>query len=193
MSTLQLQAEERHILGKQSKQLRKQGKLPAVIYGNNFEARPLSVDVKSVTKVIEQAGKTSIVTLCIQSANKTTQEEPVLLWDIKRDPVHNTLQHIDFFRVNAKEKVKVRIPLVFTGISKGVKLGGKLEIYREYMDIVAYPQDLISEIVVDITDVGTNETIHIEDICVPSTITKIYDSNIAILSVILNTASENKS
>ena len=60
------------------------------------------------------------------------------------------------------------------------------------MDIIAYPQDLISEIAVDITDVGPNETIHIQDIEVPPTITKVYDSNIAILSVILNTASEEQ-
>ncbi|MDE7469100.1 MAG: hypothetical protein K2M30_02310, partial [Desulfovibrionaceae bacterium] len=60
----------------------------------------------------------------------------------------------------------------------------------EYMDIIAYPQDLISEITVDITEIGANETIRIEDIVVPSTITKVYDSNIAVLSVILNTASD---
>lgn len=190
MSTLQLQAEERRLLGKQSKKLRKEGKLPAVIYGNKFNALSLSVDMKSATKIIEQAGKTSIVDLIIQSEGNKTQQEPVLLWSVQRDPVHNTIEHIDFFRVNTKEKVKVRIPLVFTGISKGVKLGGKLEIYREYMDIIAYPQDLISEITVDITEIGANETIRIEDIVVPSTITKVYDSNIAVLSVILNTASD---
>ena len=191
MSLLQLEAQERHILGKQSKQLRKEGKLPAVIYGNNFTTLSLTVDMKSAIKAIEKAGRTSIINL-VMHLSETKQEEPVLLWNVKRNPVDNSIEHIDFYKVNKEEKVKIRIPLVFIGISKGVKLGGKLEIYREYMDIIAYPQDLISEIAVDITDVGPNETIHIQDIEVPPTITKVYDSNIAILSVILNTASEEQ-
>lgn len=189
---LQLQAEERSVLGKQSKRLLHQGKVPAVIYGNKFCSIPLTLDSKAVAKAVEREGHTSIIEVLITSADNTTKKENVLLWNVKRDPVDNVIRHIDLYRVNEKEKVNVRIPLVFTGIAKGMRLGGKLEIYREYMDIIAYPQDLISEIVVDITELGANETIRIEDIHVPSNITKIYDSNIAVLSIVLNTASEDK-
>lgn len=193
MSIIQLEAQERAILGKGCKKLHKEGKLPAVIYGKNYKNLSISLDSKATIKAIENVGKTSIVDVIITTTDNQQKKESVLFWNVKRNPVKNTIEHVDLYRISEKEKVKVRIPLVISGTSKGVKLGGKLEVYREYIDIMAYPKDLIKEVVVDITDLGANETIYLNDIVVPSTISKLYTTNIAVLSITLNTASEEPS
>lgn len=76
------------------------------------------------------------------------------------------------------------MPLVITGTSKGVKLGGRLEVYREQVTILAKPLALPSQIVIDITNLDINQGVQVADLTLPEGVSAYYDTNFAILSIL---------
>ncbi len=161
-----LKAKKRKILGKKNKQLRKQGYIPAVIYGHQFEALPLQVDAKEFAEVLKKAGESTLIRLEIGEG----KSHPVLIHDLTRDPVTDEILHIDFYRIKAGEEITAEIPLVFEGVSPAVKdLGGVLLTNIKSVKITALPKDLPKDIKVDVSLLKTFEDhIKISDLAVPT-------------------------
>lgn len=159
-----LKATIREKIGRQTKTLRKQGVLPAVLYGEGLESTPIEVEEKDFNEVYAKAGESSLVSLALGS-----KKYDVLIHEISRDPLSGGFLHIDFYHPSTKKKVEAEIPLVFEGVAPAVgDLGGILVKELQAINVKGLAHNLPREIVVDIGTLQTFEDrIRVKDLKVP--------------------------
>ena len=116
-----LKVEKRTVLGKKVKKLRKEGKIPANIYGKDIKSQAVEVDHKEFEKVFKAAGETGLVDIHLGS-----DVIPVLIHNLQSD-YHNNILHADFFKVNLKEKIKTEVPIEFVGMPNSFGESGEPE------------------------------------------------------------------
>lgn len=138
--------------------LRKEGKIPAVIYGHN---QPVHISV-SATEFDSKFHIISENTLI--SINVDGKNYEVLVKDSQENMILSQITHIDFFEVERGKVLKTRIPVILTGTSVGVKEGGLLEQHLHEIDIECLPKDIPAKIELDITELQLGESIHISDL-----------------------------
>src|SRR3989344_8744 len=105
-----LNASPRTLAGKQSKTLKKSGKLPAVLYGHEVESQKLEINEKEFYKLFKQAGESTIFSLNVDS-----KTYPVLIQDVQNPFLNDRPIHVDFYAVNMKEKLTATIPIHLLG------------------------------------------------------------------------------
>ena len=162
-------ATSRVATGHKVKQLRREGLLPAVIYGNIKESRSLSLDAHSFTKLYMEAGSSTLINLSIDA------EKPlkVLVHDVAIHPTRNELTHVDFYAVNLKEKLTTEVPLNFIGTAPAVDVdGGIFVVVKDELEIECLPDILPQSIDVDISGLVTfDDSIRVKDIVLPTGVT----------------------
>lgn len=166
MQRIPLKAEERTILGKKVKVLRKEGLIPAHVFGKNLDTEHVSVKALDFKKVYEAAGETGLVDLKIGEE----KIRPVLIRDIQLDPLKDTLLHIDFYQVNLKEKVSVPVPVVIVGEEPELVHNGEAVVIQPLseVEVEALPTELPENIEVDITKLkAINDAILVSELKVP--------------------------
>jgi large subunit ribosomal protein L25 len=149
-----------------NRRLRAEGIIPAVFYISGGESIPVQVAEASLKKIFETMGRTTVFNVEVEDGGKKIAA-PALIWDIEYHPTKNRFQHVDLFGVDLKKKIKIRIPLEFTGTAKGTKLGGVLETFVEFVDLIGKPLDIPNKIMVDISDLGLGETLRVANIVLP--------------------------
>jgi large subunit ribosomal protein L25 len=153
MDQINLTATIRKVLGKNNSILRKNGKLPAVLYGYKTETQNLELNEREFAKALKQAGENTIVNL-----NVDGKVVPVLIHDVQNHFLRDHPIHVDFYAVNMTEKIKVNIPIEFTGEAQAVKaLGGTLLKNLTEIEVECLPGDLPHSIEVDISALNTFE------------------------------------
>lgn len=165
MLELQISAKIRDKFGKQIKSLKKNGIIPAVLYGHGSKATALSLDLKEFAKIYKQAGESTIINLNIEKDGKA-ELKPVLIHEVDFDPVSDELRHADFYVVRMDEKITAKIPLVFIGESDAIKvLNGILIKNLHEIEVEALPKDLPHQIEIDISVINTfSDHIYIKDL-----------------------------
>ncbi len=150
-----------------SRRLRRDGKVPAVLYGGHKDARMIEVDHKdTLMNLKHEAFHSSILDMDIDG-----EKEKVLLRDVQMHPWKSQILHIDFQRVSAKEKIHMKVPLHFINeeIAPGVKLGGGLINHiATDIEITCLPADLPEYIEVDLGSLELGQSIHMSQIKFPS-------------------------
>ncbi len=166
---ISLQAKTRNIFGKKTKAIKNQGLIPAVVYGPGVKNASVEVEEKEFVKVFRKAGESSLVELSIEGEK---EKRPVLVHEIQRDPLSDSIIHIDFFQASLKEEVEVAIPLVFEGVAPAEKeLGGTLNKNMLEIEVKALPQNLPHEIKVNIDSLKTFEDhILVKDLQIPANV-----------------------
>lgn len=166
-----LSVEKRKILGKQVKKLRRDGFLPANVYGKDIKSEAVQVSYKDFDQVFEEAGETGLIDLAVDG--KTV---PVLIHNVQTDFRNNVL-HADFFQVNLKEKVKSTVPLEFIGEPKAeLDKVGLLETPVSEVEVEALPEELPENIEVNVEHLANiDEQITIADLKVPEGVTVLSD------------------
>lgn len=161
---ISLLVQTRKDFGKKTKVMKKQGKIPAVIYGPKIKNLSVEVDEKEFKKVFSKAGESSLIELLIDKDKK-----PVLVHEIQKDPVSDKIIHIDFLQPALDEEVEVKIPLIFEGTALAEKdLGGTLVKNILEIEVKALPQNLPHEIKVMVDNLKTFEDhIMVKDLTLP--------------------------
>lgn len=182
---LTLAAQKREATGKGvARRLRASGQVPAVFYNIKGESTPIQVSERDLLKVYGQVKRTAIFNIEISDGdNKTTS--PALIWDVDYYPAKNKIQHVDVFGVDLNKEIKIRVPLEFTGVAKGTKVGGKLEVYRELVTLIGKPLVLPQKVAVEISNLAINDMIRVADLQLPEGVRADYDNNFAIVAVTL--------
>lgn len=174
MNTLIVRASPRTLVGKKVQQLRNNGQLPVVLYGQGVPTQSLTVDARSFAKIVKQAGTSTLVDVVVgdQPAAK------ILIHEEQYNPRTGDLVHADLLQVKMNEKLQTEVELVFVGESLAVSdLGGNLVTTKSAVEVEAYPQDLIPSIEVDISVLKTfDDKITVADLQVPSTISILDDA-----------------
>lgn len=152
---LTLCAKTRKDLSKKTKTLRKEGVLPAVLYGPKIKNQPLELDSKEFEKIYQEAGESTLITLEVRGGK---EKYLVLIHDVQQDPLTGKPIHIDFYQPSLEEKIQAKIPIVLEGASLAVKeLGGTLIKNISEIGVKALPQNLPKEIKVNIDNLKTFE------------------------------------
>ena len=141
----------------------------------------MAVEEKEFKKVLKTAGESSLVELLVDGVKK-----PVLIHEIQKDPVSDKIIHIDFYQADLKEEVEVAIPLVFEGEAPAEKdLGGTLNKNMLEIEVKALPQNLPSQIVVNIDSLKTFEDhILVSDLAMPANVVVLKKPDEIVASVL---------
>jgi large subunit ribosomal protein L25 len=182
MSRPTLSAKPRDIRGKAVARLRKEGSLPAVVYGAGVESHNVTLDTHEFENLRRHAGRHAVIDLSIEGDGKV---QPVLLQSIQEHPVNRRPLHVDLLVVDLSLERTSDVPLVFVGTSEAVaKQGGVMLHLRDAVLVRAKPDDLPSGIELDITPlVDFDAVLHASDLVMPAGVTLVTDLDEALARV----------
>ncbi len=176
-----LNAKARTLVGRKTRQLRADGQVPAVVYGAGTASTPISIDRNEFIKIYRRAGESTVLSLKIDEKTGL----PVLIQDYQKDPIMNTISHVDFRCIDMNKEIEATVDLVFVNEAPAVKaLGGTLVLSREYVNIRCLPTKLVRNIQVDLSKLVTfDDSIRIENLDVPEGIVVNDEPRLSIVSV----------
>jgi large subunit ribosomal protein L25 len=181
---LKLTVNERTATGKgPNRRLRMQGIVPGIYYDQHGANIMVQVAEVPLRKVYEKVGGAQVFHLIIDRGGKA-ETLPALIWRLKHDPVRPVLTHVDFFGVDLDKDIKVNVNVTTVGTAKGLKLGGKLEMFRDHIEVICKPLDIPEHIEIDITEMDVNDHVYVEEIQLPEGVSAVFDENFAVLGVV---------
>jgi len=167
-----LEAQKREVIGKKVKALRREGMLPAVIYGSGIDPQPITLDTKAVMQTLKIVGANTLITIKLGK-----KEHLTLVRDIQREVIMRNLLHIDFQAVSLEEKISTSLPLKFVGDAPVLtEFDSIISTALDELQIEAKAKDLPDSIVVDISvlmEIGDN--ILVKDLVIPGEVTVLDD------------------
>jgi large subunit ribosomal protein L25 len=143
----------------------------------------LTVNIKEFEQILKKGNIGSIIlNLVIQNGKKITK--PAMIKELQSHPVSGDFLHIDFYEIDMQRKINVMIPIVTKGISKGVELGGLLQIIRREIEVLCMPGDIPEAIELDITDLDVGDSVHVEEIPLGDNVEISSDVNFTVLTIV---------
>jgi large subunit ribosomal protein L25 len=172
MEKVVLNAERRDVVGKQVKAMRREGKLPAVIYGRRTEPINISLDAHSASLTLGRLTSSSLVTIALDG-----QEYPALVREKQRDYIKNRLLHVDFLAVSLTENIRASVSVNFVGVSLAVKdYNAVLVTNLQSLEVECLPTDLPERIDVDISVLARpGDGIRVRDVAVSDKVRLLDD------------------
>jgi large subunit ribosomal protein L25 len=167
MADVHLAVDPRDVTGKKVKSLRRQGIIPAHLYGRGTESLSLQAQAASIATLLRTAERNTIIDLRI---NGEGEARPVMLRGVQRNPVTDELLHIDFFQISLTDTLKADVPLVLRGEPPAVQVyGGVLLQTLEHVTVEALPADIPGHIDVDVSGLEQLESsIFVRDLTIPA-------------------------
>lgn len=172
-----------------NRRLREQQLVPGVYYGAQGENIAIQIPALPLSKLFGEVGRTTVFDLEIEENGKKSVK-PSLVWQVQFHPYKKAFTHIDFYGVDLDKDVKLIVPIEFTGVARGTKLGGKLETYREKVSLKGKPLSIPSKIVLDVTSLDLGKSITVKDLGLPEGVSPVTEGHAVIVSVISREAAE---
>lgn len=162
MELFELKTNIREARGKNAARvLRSEGRVPAVVYGDNTEAIAVDVLVSDVQEAIKQSETVQVVVnLVVGDAEPTV----AIIKDIQVDPTRGDYRHVDFQVVALDKKIKAIAPVEAVGKAAGLEQGGILQVIRRELEVLCLPLDIPTAIKVDVTALKIGKSIHVDEI-----------------------------
>lgn len=162
MARQQLNAEPREDKGKSgTHKLRREGWVPAILYGGGGEPRNLRVAAKEMDSLFRSLESEH----ALIGLNVGSEKHSVLIREVQHHPTRGDVLHVDFHRISETEKIRVQVPVHLTGVPIGVKdHGGILEHFLREVNVECLPKDLPDHLEIDISHLNLLDTIHVSDI-----------------------------
>lgn len=159
--------------------VRKDRKIPAVIYGPEMEPVSVTVEANPFAKVLTEAGESTLVEIDLAGTKHN-----VLIKDMQTDPRTGAFTHIDFYAVSMKKELETEVSLNFTGESEAVKAGGTLVKIKDALNVRCLPKDLVRSIEVPLAALKSyDDVITVGDIVLPAGLTALDDAEEAVAKV----------
>jgi len=165
-----------------SRRLRAEGKIPAVVYGHGMDPISVSVDRRELRQALSgAAGMNTILDLSVDGA-----VYPTLIRDVQRHPVKRSVQHIDFIQVNLNEEIVVSVPIHLEGEAKEVSANsGLVDLTMQELEVRTTPRSIPDGITIDITDMTMDTVIRIADLPLPAGVTAEGDPEAPVVTVLV--------
>jgi len=165
-----------------SRRLRAEGKIPAIVYGHGMEPLSVSVDRRELRQALSgAAGMNTILDLSVDGA-----VYPTLIKDVQRHPVKRSVQHIDFIQVNLNEEIVVSVPIHLEGEAKEVSANnGLVDLTMQELEVRTTPRSIPDGITIDITDMTMDTVIRIADLPLPAGVTAEGDPEAPVVTVLV--------
>jgi len=181
MEKIVLNASRREVVGKKVKILRREGKLPAVLFGHGIESTPILLDQTETTKILASVGSSTLITMNLEGKDHT-----VLVRERQRDILLRTLLHVDFQAVSMTETVRAQVPIHIGDeeVPAVASYGAIINTGLDVLEIECLPQDLPDRITVDISGLmEIGDSILVSDIPLPEGILVLDDPEALIVVV----------
>ncbi len=183
-----IEAEKREGRGKNnSRRARRDGRIPAVLYGGGTDTMPLLVDPKAVEAVLHSgSGENTLFTMKVASEGEL--QGKFMIKDHQVDPVSDRLLHADFLRIALDKTIRVEVAIRTVGVARGVKLqGGILEHPMREVEVECLPQDIPEHIEVDITELDLGKSYRVSDLKVAPAVKILTDPTMPVIAVVAPT------
>jgi large subunit ribosomal protein L25 len=184
-----LEAERRDSFGRgHAGRLRRQGRIPAVVYGGGGEAQSVTVDPKALLRILHsESGANTIITVKIAGGDGSR----VLVKDYQLDPVRHELLHADFYRIAMDKTLRVSVPIQLVGEAKAAKAAGGIVdfAHREIM-VECLPSDIPEHITIDISNMMLHDSVRVRDLDTGGKWTPVTDGDVMIVHVVAPRAAD---
>ncbi len=183
MADIILEVLSRDAKKEKNRNLRKNGNVPAVIYGHSKETKTIKFSKIDFSKKI-QANLASNLFIDLQIDGEKKPSKTVFIKEIQKDCISREIEHIDFIEINPNEKIHISVPVVLKGDSVGVTAGGGfLEFSLRSIEVECLPKDTPKIISIDISDLAMGHSIHVKDLNLGENIRILTSSDSSIASV----------
>jgi large subunit ribosomal protein L25 len=184
LEQIELKATVRKNTGKgPARVLRRDGRMPAVLYGPDQVAIHLSINVKELEKISKEYNLSQVpLNLVIEDAKSVTKK--VMVKELQTHPVSMSYLHVDLYEIAMDRKIKVNVPVVAKGKSKGVELGGILQIVRRELEVLCLPTEIPETIEIDVTDLDVGDSVHVDEIPLEGEIEIPAAMNFTVLTIL---------
>lgn len=182
MNKFSIKAEKRTVLGSKVKQLRRQGILPANVFGKTIPSQAIQVNLVEFNRIYKQAGETGLVWVSIEGEDK---ERPTLVTGVTNNPVSGNKVHVDFHQVNLKEKVTSHVPVEIVGEAQLIKDGlAVLDTHLDEIEVEALPTDIPENITFDISSLKEiGDHLKVSSVSLPAGVTLVTDPETVVVSL----------
>ncbi len=185
MEQIDLKAQVRKTTGNgPARALRREGRIPAVLYGPKTDSMLLSIDLKEFEQIVKKANIGSVL-LNLQIQNDKTLTRPAMIKELQTHPPTGAFLHVDFYEIDMQRKITASVPVVTRGKSAGVEAGGLLQIVRRELEVFCLPTAIPEAIEVDITGLNIGDSIHVQEIPLPGDIEIPADVDYTVVTVLV--------
>lgn len=187
MAETVLEAKRRDVIGKQVRALRRQGRLPAILYGRNFAPVAITLDMREASRILPAITSSHLVKIALDGEKHTA-----LVREKQRHPVQGTLRHVDFMVVSMTEKLRAEVMLELEGEAPAVKeFDGVVVTGVEVVSVESLPGDLPERIMVDLSGLANiGDSLHVRDLKVASGVEILTDPDEIIVVITAPAAEE---
>lgn len=186
MEQIELEVDLRMDKGKgAASRIRREGRIPAVLYGRAMETYSLSLNPEELKKILTSgARENTLIGLRINGeGSEKVGQKVVMLKDLQVHPTKRKYLHVDFYAVAMDVKIEVEVPIHLTGKAEGVKTGGILEQPRREVRVRCLPSDIPEFIEVDVSGLTIGDSLHVKDIPSSSKFEIVAETNFTVASV----------
>ena len=183
MAEILVEAEPREAgSSNEARRLRRERKLPAVVYGGKKDSLPITIDPREIVTILKSdSGQNTIFKLKVGGGSL----ENVMIFDVQVDPITHTLEHADLVRIAMDVLIEVSVPLEIVGEAIGVKVdGGVLDHSLRELEVSCLPGNIPDEILVDVSGLEMNESIKVGDLQIPPDVTVVTELDRSVASVV---------
>lgn len=183
MELLELNAVTRTASGKgQARTLRREGRLPGVLYGPNTDPVMLSIDLSDLEDITKggSAGQ-ALLSISVKGEKKP---RTAMIKELQTSPLSRDYLHVDFYEVDMKKKINVMVPVTTTGKCIGIEMGGMIQLIRRELEVLCLPGNIPENIEIDITELNIGDSIHVEDVKLEGDIEIPHEVDFTILTIL---------
>jgi large subunit ribosomal protein L25 len=189
LETLEIQVSAREPGSKhQARRLRREGKIPAILYGPKVQSIALELNKKEFSTRVADLEGSHLVRL--KSGSTTLADKVALVKEMQYHPISGDVIHADFYEVDLTARIEVSVPLHFVGKAAGVVRGGILQPIVREIQVECLPLDIPEFFNVDVGALDIGDSVHVEELPMPKGVTAVYDSNFALVTVATPTVEE---
>ncbi len=163
----------------ESKKLRRQGQVPAVIYSKTGSSEPIAIDTKEFNTLLRKVQQGHLATTVFELVEAQGKTRRAIVKDIQYNPINYDVIHLDFEHLDDKIEINVNIPIEFTGAVDcvGVKLGGVIRQVIRGLRVRCYPKDMPLSFKLDVQALGMRDSKRLKDLDIPNTVRPLADLN----------------
>ena len=189
MELIELNATTRETTGKgAARKLRTENRIPAIMYGPKTNPMMLSIETAELDKIIRESGTTGLF-FDVKVQDESGKSRIAMLKELQMDTFGLRYLHADLHEIDMDTKVNVTVPVEAEGVCKGVKEGGLLQVIRRELEVLCKPADTPESIVIDISDLGIGDSVHVEDVDLGEAVEIPHEVNFTVITIVPPTAS----
>lgn len=192
MDLIELKATKREKTGKgQARELRRQGLVPAVLYGPKMDAMALTISARDLQDIYKESASEHVV-FNLVITNGDTSKKTAMVKELQTAPTTSQYLHVDFYEIALDQTITVSVPVEVVGTAKGVERGGYMQLVRHDLEVSCLPTDVPTNIPVDITELDIGDSVHVDEIEIGEKFTLLYDTNFTVVTVVAPTVEEEE-